>query len=443
MELDVNADTRRVMDLGTFGFASKGQLKLLVRRFFVADPDLTKHNESVGFVLDPVHSAQAARVEKNNANADAADRRVCFIDDEVIRPQDPTQRLVFLLNTSDPESLVSKEFTATIEKADLYALFFFNCKGFKDVNQVVLKDDAISFEATVTMVNVDSRGNMNYLSVGDQALPTLYFLFALAFAVLAGLWIRMIRANRQHVHRIHNIMLVLVVLKALSLFFEALKFHHYSGSGTRSVWDVMYYITLTLKGVMLFAVLLLLGTGWSVLKAYLSEQDKKLLLALLTIQVLVNVCIAIIEETSEGNKYWSTWLDLFHVLDIICCCLNLLPIVWSIKNLRDTVGQDGKAALNLSRMRQLRTFYIIVVAYIYFTRIVVVMIEGATPYSVAWLPKVVREAAALAFYAFGGWQFRPANESSYLHLTEEDIVELESRNEIGEPQPPHTGSSPV
>ena len=33
-----------------------------------------------------------------------------------------------------------------------------------------------------------------------------------------------------------------------------------------------------------------------------------------------------------------SWRDILHVVDIVCCCLVLFPIVWSIKQLRDASG---------------------------------------------------------------------------------------------------------
>jgi hypothetical protein len=33
------------------------------------------------------------------------------------------------------------------------------------------------------------------------------------------------------------------------------------------------------------------------------------------------------------------WRDILHLVDIVCCCLVLFPIVWSIKQLRDASGE--------------------------------------------------------------------------------------------------------
>lgn len=39
----------------------------------------------------------------------------------------------------------------------------------------------------------------------------------------------------------------------------------------------------------------------------------------------------ITEEESPAIRDWLTWRDIFHFVDILCCCAILFPIVWSIK----------------------------------------------------------------------------------------------------------------
>lgn len=61
-------------------------------------------------------------------------------------------------------------------------------------------------------------------------------------------------------------MTVLVVFKMLSLFFEGITWFNVRSHGTAVGWNVLYYIFAFLKGIMLFVVVLLVGTGWSLLK---------------------------------------------------------------------------------------------------------------------------------------------------------------------------------
>ena len=46
---------------------------------------------------------------------------------------------------------------------------------------------------------------------------------------------------------------------------------------------------------------------------------------------------------------------------------------------------DGKAARNLAKLQLFRQFYVMVVSYIYFTRIVVYLLRSTVPYQWVWL----------------------------------------------------------
>lgn len=70
-----------------------------------------------------------------------------------------------------------------------------------------------------------------------------------------------------------------------------------------------------------------------------------------------NVAMVVLEEiskTSPGSSNWLTWRDIFHLVDIVCCCAILFPIVWSIRHLRQAAGVDGKAEHNLQKLTLFR-----------------------------------------------------------------------------------------
>jgi G protein-coupled receptor 107 len=186
------------------------------------------------------------------------------------------------------------------------------------------------------------------------------------------------------------------------------------------MWDFFYYVFLTLKGVTLFFVIVLLGSGWSSAKAFLSENDKTLLMFLLPTQVIINICIAVLEETSEANWWWSKLLDLFRFLDVLCLLAVLLPLVWSMKNLRDVADQEEKAALTLNRMRLFRTFYLVVVGYIYATRVLLVVIVASLPFTMTWVGAFFKELVAGCLYLYIVNAFKPSDEKNLYEQLEND-----------------------
>jgi len=80
-------------------------------------------------------------------------------------------------------------------------------------------------------------------------------------------------------------MAALLFFKTLSLLFEAVRYHYYSLNGFAEGWSIVYYIFAFIKGVMRFVVILLIGTGWSLLKPYLNDREKKIILIVLVLQV--------------------------------------------------------------------------------------------------------------------------------------------------------------
>ncbi len=170
------------------------------------------------------------------------------------------------------------------------------------------------------------------------------------------------------------------------------------------------------QGMMMFSVIVLIGTGWSYLKPFLTERDKQMMLIILVVQFMFNIAALVLEETSPGAAGWLTWRDILHLLDMICCCIILLPIMWSIRHLREAAEVDGKAARNMVRLKRFRTFYLLVVSYVYFTRIVVFLLNATLPFELTWLGTVISELGTLAFYAVTGWLFRPQAQNPYLAL---------------------------
>lgn len=137
-------------------------------------------------------------------------------------------------------------------------------------------------------------------------------------------------------------------------------------------------------------------------------------------QVLDNIALVVLEEMAPGSREWYTWRDVLHLVDIACCCAILFPIVWSIRHLRQAAAADGKAEHNLMKLTLFRQFYIMVVSYIYFTRIIVFLLAATMPYDWMWTRHLFTELATLAFYVVTGFKFQPDEENPYLPVRKDD-----------------------
>jgi len=277
--------------------------------------------------------------------------------------------------------------------------------------------------------NIGSDGNINYLSYGYYPLPTLYGVFMVAYLFCLVIWIfGFLRGHGTNVNKLHHLMSILIVLKLLSLLFHSIEYHYIQTTGSGAGWRIVYYIFAGLKGIMLFVLIALIGTGWAFIKPFLSDKDKKIFLIVIPLQILDNIALIIIEESAPGSQKWFTWKDIFRLVDIICCGAILVPIIWSIKHLREASQIDGKAAMNMKKLKLFRQFYLMVVSYIYFTRIIVYLVDATLTFKLVWLGDFFTELATILFFSVTGYKFRPSPQNPLFTLADaEELQELRTQ----------------
>jgi len=45
-------------------------------------------------------------------------------------------------------------------------------------------------------------------------------------------------------------------------------------------------------------------------------------------QILDNIAWIIVEESEEGQSQYTTWKQIFILIDLLCCGAILFPVVW-------------------------------------------------------------------------------------------------------------------
>ncbi|XP_026736116.1 protein GPR107 [Trichoplusia ni] len=461
-KLHLSEDERRFVDLTTFGFFKGGILDVKMVNFMM--PSGPVYGE-YGFTLDrTINAAISPYLAQSNS-------ATCFLkesDNSILSPQHPA--IVFLkmdfknlrlnvtckakvLHLYENKSVIpdiipdeelcfysvlpmTKEtkngfdfyntsfalYVATQKEEGLYNLYFNNCPNTSEGTA----------PAVNMLVEIFESNDGNFLSAGEMPLPVLYSMMSFIFFVSAALWTFILRTSRQPVYRIHIIMCVLVYLKALSLAFHGINYHFIQTKGEHvTAWAILFYITHLLKGAVLFVTIVLVGTGWNFIKHILSDRDKKLFMIVIPLQVLANVAEIILAESEEGAAEHNAWRDIFVLVELLCCGAIMFPVVWSIRHLQDASSTDGKAAINLRKLKLFRHFYVMVVCYIYFTRIVISILNITVPFQYAWIDEMFREMATLVFFVMTGYKFRPAAANPYFTPTQLDDVEPEVLSEIG------------
>lgn len=391
---EIRNDNRPIIPFDEFGFTHRGRLELNVSKISLSNPDLDF--SKVGFFLCTHDSWLHVLQQLDDGEI------TCVLQSDLIKQ-------VFTFNNLNGKSEYSTIYSEN--DADQYTLVFANC----------LQQLKVSMDVRSAMYNLEGRSNnRDYLSAGKTILPRIYFLFSLIYFILAGLWIHVLYRKRLTVFRIHFFMLAVVVLKAVNLLCEAEDKSYIKRTGSAHGWDVLFYMFSFLKGITLFTLIVLIGTGWSFLKPYLQDKEKKVLMIVIPLQVVANIAQVVIDETGPYGQDWITWKQVFLLVDVVCCCAVLFPIVWSIKNLREAARTDGKAAVNLMKLTLFRQYYIVVICYIYFTRVVVYGLETITSYKYLWTSVVAGELATLAFYVFTGYKFKPEAHNPYFVIDDEE-----------------------
>ncbi|XP_018588300.1 protein GPR107 isoform X2 [Scleropages formosus] len=311
---------------------------------------------------------------------------------------------------------------STDDQQGLYNFYFHNCYNMETPNAELLH---FSLD-----IEIEEKNPTSYLSAGEIPLPKLYIFMSMFFFLIGTLWVHVLRTRSADVYKIHWLMTALPFTKSLSLVFHAIDYYYISNQGFRiEGWAVVYYITHLLKGALLFITIALIGTGWAFIKHILSDKDKKIFMIVIPLQVLANVAYIIIESTEEGTTEYGLWKEILFLVDLLCCGAILFPVVWSIRHLQEASATNGKA-INLAQLKLFRHYYVMIVCYIYFTRIIAILIKFIVPFQWKWLYQLLDELATLVFFFLTGHKFRPASYNPYLLLSVEDEEDVEMEDVI-------------
>ncbi|KAE8725217.1 putative UDP-N-acetylglucosamine--peptide N-acetylglucosaminyltransferase SEC-like [Hibiscus syriacus] len=389
-------DYRTMILFESFGFGKHGHVSISVTNVsLAARHGNTKFNPSLmGFFVADVPSFRSIW------NYSMHDRTFCVLTSRYAK-------LIFKFDNLKPDST----YTGSIEigEPNEYNLVFGNCQP----------DVEVSMHVHTEMYNLKD-GEKDFLSAGKTPLPKFYFLLFLVYAAFFIVWVIACKNEWPRVEKIHMIMGALLLSKCLKMICASEDTTYVRNTGTPHGWDVAFYVFGFFKGIMLFTVIILIGTGWSILKPYLQEREKQVLKTVIPLQVLENIVYVVINETGPATRDWMTWNQLFLLIDIACCCVVFFPIIWSIRSLKEASKRDGKAAKNLEKLTLFKQFYIVVIVYLYFTRIVVSAIGAFLNYRFAWLVTVLEEGASLVFYGFIFYNFQPTEKNPYLVVNDEE-----------------------
>ncbi|KAL4663444.1 hypothetical protein H8957_013700 [Semnopithecus entellus] len=297
-----------------------------------------------------------------------------------------------------------------------YSLNFHNCN-----NSVPGKEHPFDITVMIREKNPDG-----FLSAAEMPLFKLYMVMAACFLAAGIFWVSILCRNMYSVFKIHWLMAALAFTKSISLLFHSINYYFINSQGHPiEGLAVTYYITHLLKGALLFITIALIGSGWAFIKCVLSDKEKKVFGIVISMQVLANVAYIVIQSREEGASDYMLWKEILFLVDLICCGAILFPVVWSIRHLQDASGTDGKVAVNLAKLKLFRHYYVMVICYVYFTRIIAILLQVAVPFQWQWLYQLLVEGSTLAFFVLTGYKFQPTGDNPYLQLPQEDEEDVQ------------------
>ncbi|XP_023042541.1 protein GPR108 isoform X1 [Piliocolobus tephrosceles] len=297
-----------------------------------------------------------------------------------------------------------------------YSLNFHNCN-----NSVPGKEHPFDITVMIREKNPDG-----FLSAAEMPLFKLYMVMSACFLAAGIFWVSILCRNMYSVFKIHWLMAALAFTKSISLLFHSINYYFINSQGHPiEGLAVMYYITHLLKGALLFITIALIGSGWAFIKCVLSDKEKKVFGIVISMQVLANVAYIVLQSREEGASDYVLWKEILFLVDLICCGAILFPVVWSIRHLQDASGTDGKVAVNLAKLKLFRHYYVMVICYVYFTRIIAILLQVAVPFQWQWLYQLLVEGSTLAFFVLTGYKFQPTGDNPYLQLPQEDEEDVQ------------------
>ncbi|XP_034354367.1 protein GPR108 isoform X2 [Arvicanthis niloticus] len=335
-------------------------------------------------------------------------------------PQDPSEKekdlVLGLGHLNDSYNFSFHIVIGSRAEEGQYSLNFHNCQNAKAGQEQ-------PFDLTVMIREKNPEG---FLSAAEIPLFKLYLIMSACFLAAGIFWVSVLCKNTYSVFKIHWLMAALAFTKSVSLLFHSINYYFINSQGHPiEGLAVMHYITHLLKGALLFITIALIGSGWAFVKYMLSDKEKKIFGIVIPLQVLANVAYIVIESREEGASDYGLWKEILFMVDLICCGAILFPVVWSIRHLQDASGTDGKVAVNLAKLKLFRHYYIMVICYIYFTRIIAILLQVAVPFQWQWLYQLLVESSTLAFFVLTGYKFQPAGDNPYLQLPQEDEEDVQ------------------
>ncbi|XP_058215773.1 protein CANDIDATE G-PROTEIN COUPLED RECEPTOR 7-like [Rhododendron vialii] len=355
--------------------------------------------------------------------------KTCILESPNLIPGRFEPIATFAERSPPPHSSISKTLpipaftvnnkTRPVHSRDHLGIYFSNCEP----------NTSVSMHVHIETYNIYRNGK-DYLEVGRTQLPMIYFIFSVLYLPFLALWVYVCN-NRSFVRKIHILMAILVLMKSLNLFFEAEDKHYIKVSGTPHGWDLWFYLFHCLRALLLLTIIMLIGTGWTILKPCLHANDKKILAVGVIIQVFASIAHVYTDETGPSNSNYLYLTLALLLVDFVGFTIVFVPIDSSMKTLKEAAKTDGTAARDLGKTRLLGYFNGFVFTF-WLMKWFALFLVSFDPDEdcLEWLIVTIEETLALGFYVGMFYLFRPRQQNEYFAIEDEETALAMIRREF-------------
>ncbi|KAK7345638.1 hypothetical protein VNO77_16246 [Canavalia gladiata] len=392
--LTITSDTRPVILFEKFGFTQTGHVAIAISNVSLAVPQLNPSRLGFFLLSEESLSQVLLEIQQDPGN-------FCILD----------SRHIMLLFTFHDLSLPFNTTYSVTSPGD-HSFFFVNC----------VPESSISMTLHIEFFNLDPNGSRNYLSHGQTNLPSLFFLFSIAYFTFLLFWLHLCYSNKRSLHRIHLFMTLLLLINTLNVFSAGEVHHHVKVTGTPHGWDVLFYIFHSIRVVLLFIVIVLI---------FLRERGTNVLMIgivimVIPLQILASVAFVVISKTGPFIKDWVTWNQVFFLIDLVSCGAIIFLIFCSIRLRYKTHGKAGTGSNNSDKMILMKRFFFLVIGYLFFTRFLMFVLKTFLDYKYRWVSNLAEETVAFAFCVVMLYMFRPMEKEEYflIDAKEEHVAEI-------------------
>jgi len=276
--------------------------------------------------------------------------------------------------------------------------------------------------------NIMNDGKINYLPAGKIPLTKVALAFAFLWIAFSICWIILLLKGRKKVNRVHIFLACFLIFTTVSFFFEFGTYVVMGNEGGRKAMGFFFFFFTIIRGLLFFLIIVIIGTGLSFIKRHLRRRELILIVSVVVLQFFSNIAYTVYENRPKTDPKRTTWMAVFRIADLICCCFVVIPILWSLNVLRKKVNlnsdgedleQDQKS---ITKLRLFQRYYLLVIGFVYIRIIINYLISSYVSYTNEWLIDFVDELLSLGFYSFICYLFRPEAENPFIEFEHNEYV---------------------